>query len=327
MSKRPATVFVPNEGPTIGDLLDEWKLYLQMQGASKSTITNYMAGIRRFEAWLTTEGRSTCLGTVDRKDAIEWLAKLRTEPTRSGKELKPSAHLSYYRWLCVFWKYVAAEGEGPNIMANVPKPKAEPVLINPVTEAELKALLATCGTNRFEDRRDMAILLLFWDTGIRLTELGGLALAAVDSANQVVTVMGKGSKPRRVAISEATTLAISRYRRSRGALPLARTSDALWLSRGARGGHQTTRFSTDGIATMIERRAQLAGVRHITPHQFRHAWAGNMKRAGIQQDEMMALAGWSSVEMVNRYGRATVAERALETGRRLSPVTKLGETI
>ena len=67
-----------------------------------------------------------------------------------------------------------------------------------VTDVHLEALLATCKGNTFENRRDMAILRLFLDTGMRAGELAGLHVDDLDQEESTTYVLGKGGRHRAV---------------------------------------------------------------------------------------------------------------------------------
>jgi site-specific recombinase XerC len=99
----------------------------------------------------------------------------------------------------------------------------------------------------FQNRRDYAVISLFKDAGIRLSELAGLGLDDMSPANREATVTGKGDKQRTVRFTYDTARALDRYTRERARHPMARVS-ALWL--GVRGGPMTA----SGVYQMIERR-------------------------------------------------------------------------
>jgi integrase len=104
--------------------------------------------------------------------------------------------------------------------------------------------------------------------------------------------------------------AIDRYLRTRhthahAALP--------WLWLGEKG-----RLTDSGIVQMLKRRSRDAGVTGIHPHSFRHWYAHEALSSGLQEGEVMALAGWASREMLSRYGRAAERERAVAAARRVN---------
>ncbi|MCH7948096.1 MAG: tyrosine-type recombinase/integrase, partial [candidate division Zixibacteria bacterium] len=85
----------------------------------------------------------------------------------------------------------------------------------PLTEEQLRRLLKTCDGRTFEERRDNAILRLFMDCGVRLSELAGLTLSDLDLDSNVAVVLGKGRRPRACPFGRRTTLALDRYLRAR----------------------------------------------------------------------------------------------------------------
>lgn len=92
---------------------------------------------------------------------------------------------------------------------------------------------------------------------------------------------------------------------------------ALWL--GPKG-----RMTTSGVAQALEFRGREARhTRRLHPHALRHAWADAMKASNAKDEEIMALAGWQSPQMLARYAASTATERALATHRELSPTDRL----
>ena len=69
---------------------------------------------------------------------------------------------------------------------------------------------------------------------------------------------------------------------------------------------------------MLNRRGRAAGLGRIHAYQFRHTFAHDMKAAGLGDDELMALAGWRSPQMLARYGASARAERAEASYRRIT---------
>jgi integrase/recombinase XerC len=119
--------------------------------------------------------------------------------------------------------------------------KRVPVL----TEAQLRALLASAKSSSFVDRRDAAIIRLLLDTGGRLSE--------------VAHVIGKGRRPRALPFGQQTGLALGRYLRARAK---ERQGDRpeLWLAEKNRGV-----LSYGGIGRMLRRRGEAVGIPGLPP--------------------------------------------------------------
>jgi len=298
-------------GLKIADALLGWELRLSANQRSPKTISNYLESARHFADWLEASGRSTEVASIRRPVIEAYQADQAQTLTRRGQLTSGSTIASRHRCLKQLFAYLVEDEElTASPMAKMPLPKMVEPIVEVVTDRQQRQLLAVVAGSSFVDRRDAALLRFLIDTGARRAETAGMAVDDVDLRAGTAWVLGKGAKPRLVVFSSETAAAIERYLRARRAHRWA-ASSALWL--GERGP-----LAVDGLAGMVERRAAQAGIGHVHPHQFRHTWAANMKAAGMQPDEFKALGGWSTDLMPERYGRATVVQRALASGRRIA---------
>ena len=242
------------------------------------------------------------------------LTRLR-ERTSAG-----NAH-QHFRSLKTFFNWLVDEEEmDRSPMRTMKAPELPEVEVPVIPDDALKKLLATCKGKDFEARRDTAIIMMFLDTGGRLSELTNRTVEKLDLDLMVLHVLGKGGRERPVPFGRATALAMDRYLRAAGK-HIGREledSDPLWW--GVKSRRALTIW---GVGTMIERRCKQAGIPHIHPHQFRHTFAHLWKLNGGNEDALMRITGWRSRQMLSRYGASAGEERARQQHRDLSPGDRL----
>jgi len=215
-----------------------------------------------------------------------------------------------FRALQQFFRWLAEEEQLPDPMARLRAPTVTEKLVPVFTSEELSALEKTCQGRSFAHRRDAAIIAVLTATGIRAGELAGIRYdprdprrSDLDLWRREITVRGKGGRPRVVRIGHEAARAVDRYLRVRSRHGQAWRAE-LWLGVSNRGP-----MTANGIYQMIARRGRQAGV-DAWPHRFRHHFSHTWLDRGGAEGDLMELNGWSSPQMLRRYGASARSARA-----------------
>lgn len=284
-------------------LLPSWELALRAERKSPQTIKSYGDGVRAFLRWCDEHGHSPALDRDLVKGFVADLLDGGAEPSTAR-----SRQLAVRR----FSAWLEEEGEiDEDPLLGLKAPKLDAKVTESLTDDELRRLIKACGGKEFRDRRDEAIVRLMAETGMRAGEVCGLTVADIDlNGKRAIVRRGKGGKGRTVPFGDQTARAIDRYLRARRSHRLADTP-TLWLGDRGKG------IDYYGLRVALKRRAELARLTNFHPHLLRHTAASRWLAAGGSEGGLMAVAGWSSRDMLDRYTRATAADRAAAEARGL----------
>lgn len=192
-------------------------------------------------------------------------------------------------------------------------PKIDAKLTEALSDDELRSLVAACTGKAFVDRRDEALIRVMAETGMRAGEACGLQIDDVDlrcRPAKATVRRGKGGRGRTAPFGPDTARAIDRYLRARRSHRLADTSN-LWLGGGGQG------FGYYGLHKALHARATVAGLVGFHPHLLRHNAATRWLAAGGSENGLMAVAGWRTRSMLDRYTQASASDRAADESLRL----------
>jgi integrase/recombinase XerC len=255
------------------------------RNASAHTLRSYRTDLTDFQRFAETR-QVPGLAAADTRLVRAWLAALHArglEPSSVGRKL--AALRSCFRFLVrrgVLERNPARELTGPR----QPRP-----LVSFLPHDEAAQLVEGRAIGGPARERDRAILELLYASGLRVSELCGLDVDALDRAGQTVRVLGKGRKERIVPYGAPAARALQGWLARRGERPGP-------LFTGARGG----RLGVRAVHTLVRRAARAAGLtRRVSPHTLRHTFATHLLDGGADLRMIQELLGHSRLSTTQRY--------------------------
>ena len=271
---------MPDSVPDAWDLrgFDAW-----LSGRVAATRKAYTSDLTAFAAWMGRSDVEDPAG-VERLHLRRYLASLGTRKlARATVARKAAALRCYFSWL------VRQGRIGPDPARSLRAPSGGGRLPRVLSNGEVATLLDAPAESPLE-RRDHAVLELLYAAGLRVSELCGLDRGDVDLRARTVTVLGKGSKQRRLPIHEEAADALRGWL-DHGRAAMAGPPEAVFVNqRGARLGPRDVR-------RILDRRA--ASPTH--PHALRHTYATHLLDGGADLRVVQELLGHSSLATTQIY--------------------------
>lgn len=270
---------------------------------SPHTVKAYARDVADFAAFCGRYyGGAWSWAGVDRLAVRGWLGAMQQRGLAKRSAARAlSALRTFYRFLD------AAHGLEVNPAKAARTPKLERTLPAHLDRAEVDLLFAEAerraDAGGFVEARDLAMLELFYSTGMRLAELAGLNDQDLDLVADQVKVRGKGKKERIVPVGTHAALAVRRYYRHRDGLVASGTPDRRAVFVGRRG----RRLSPRGVQLAIKRLlGTLVRGRQLHVHSLRHSFATHLLDAGADLRAVQELLGHASLGTTQVYTHTSV---------------------
>jgi integrase/recombinase XerC len=265
------------------------------QGRAARTLEAYGRDLCQFLAWFGNElGRPPALADLADLDARRFRAFMaaRRRARFAGRSLarSMSALRAFFRWL------EASDVARNRAILQVGLPKVPHGIPKPLTVDKAAAVVdgGMAADLHWIAARDVAVLLLLYGCGLRISEALAITLKDAPTQGEVLRVTGKGGKERLVPVLPITQAATARYI---ALCPYTLLSDGP-LFVGAKGGPLSPRI----VQLRMERlRDELALPDTATPHALRHSFATHLLAAGADLRQIQELLGHASLSTTQVY--------------------------
>lgn len=275
---------------------------------------NYQLLVRRFlEAfadWFQQRQGSGSAAEVTTEHVAGFLAQRKKDGiAASSARIELIAVKIFFRWLKVR-RHIEADPAEPIL-----PPRQEKRLPHTLNENEARQLVESVTGTTPLDRRDRAILELFYASGVRLSELADARLENLSLEEGWIRVTGKGSKTRLSPVGGAARDALAAWlAHARPELVGPKTQSHIFISRNG------TRLTTARIQQIVKERAEQAGIdpARVHPHLLRHSFATHLLNNGADLRVIQEMLGHADISTTQIYTHVDQA-RLKEVHRRFHP--------
>ena len=277
-------------------MINEFLNYLKFErNRSDLTIKNYGEDLRAFKEFYGNLDSRLSWKSVDSDIIRDWMESMMDKGNNATSiNRRLSALRSFYRFA------LARKLVDKDPVHGVTGPKKGRPLPQFLKENEMDRLLdAGSWTEGFEDVRDRTIIMTFYETGIRLSELIGLDDCMVDFSNRQLKVTGKRNKQRVIPFGEELLATLCDYMKCRDK-EVNLQSDALFVT--AKGQRMTSSQVREAVRRNL---SKVCTLKKRTPHVLRHTFATAMlnNKAGIES--VKKLLGHESLSTTEIYTHTT----------------------
>jgi len=296
------------------DLAKEFEFDCCVRELSQRTIGNYQKQIAYFIRFLEEKHGIAALEHVVPMHVKEFINSYQL---KGRKASYLNDLLKAVKCLC---GYAYREGYTAELLTkrikNVQEPK---VLIHTFSENEIASLINYYKGMGYLDIRNRVILMIFFDTGIRVSELINMRLDQIQGS--CFYIHGKGRKERMVPKNPLVSKWLMKYLDIRaGYFEYSSAKDYVFLSKNGK------RLTEEGIAKFMKTAAAAVGVSpmvRVSPHTFRHTFAHQQLKNGLDLYSLSRLLGHESVAITQRYLEAIKDTQILVAARRTGVLANL----
>ena len=263
------------------------------EGLSKNTLAAYRQDLSLYAIWLTGRARGLLQTTEVDLQAYFSEKHATTKATTANRRL--TVFKRYFRW-ALREGLVQAD---PTLKLQSAKQALR--VPKTLTEAQVEALLAAPDTSLALGVRDRTMLELMYASGLRVSELVTLKTFNVSLNDNVLRVMGKGSKERLVPFGEVASGWLRQYLGgARAELLAGKQTDDLFVT--VRGTNPGTAMSRVMFWMVVKKHAAAAGITvPLSPHTLRHAFATHLLNHGADLRAVQMLLGHADISTTTIY--------------------------
>ncbi|MEV4837750.1 tyrosine-type recombinase/integrase [Nonomuraea sp. NPDC049486] len=312
-------------GAHLTQCLESWTLALESANKSPKTIRSYTDVARKFVAYLADNSLPCDAERVAAEHVRAFLVAERERTSAASADVAWRNLHVWFGWLC---SDEIGERTTASPVLKKDRPNVPAKVRQYISPDEQRQLLATAAGKSFEDRRDRALMTILYDSGPRASGIMGVRWTPRDPGTHDVDLRGrrlrivlKGGDELWLPLGATAAQALDRYLRARSGHSKAQTSPWLWL--GIQG-RNTSHMSPEGLRDMLARRAGQAGIRKVTPHDYRGTATHELLKSGAGKEAVQRILGWKTADMVDHYSDGLADERAREIHARHSPADRLG---
>lgn len=288
-------------------ILDEYKQALETAGRSPKTINGYLENMKRYRIFLEKHSLMKPVHKLGIKEVREYIAQLQKRirwpdnpyiKEENKGRLSPFTVQAYTRDIKTFWSWMCKEGYiDHNPLVILPLPSVPENLIKIISPENFKTLLYNIDSSTSDGPKYRCILLIFYDNGMRLSELVNIEISNIDFPGKSIKIMGKGRRERLVPISVDTRRQIQKY--IEGARLKSCPEDCKYLFANLYGD-PISETSVRQFLRRLPAKSGLEGVK-LFPHKLRHSFATQFLANGGSIDLLRVILGHKSLTTTLKY--------------------------
>jgi site-specific recombinase XerD len=296
------------------DLIQRFDTYNRSHAKSLYTLRWYHQTLNTTLGWLIETGRPVTLGSINEDVVREFILWYQARRIRDH-QIKVSTVNNRVRALRAFFNWLFKKGyTETHLLQDVKPPRIPQVMVDTLSDEEIADIMASLDQSTMTGSRNIAILALLLDSGLRLSELVSLKTQDVHIEDQYVKIMGKGSKERMVAFGSSAKNALLHYFvHFRGEPANARIENFFLTIDGYSMSH-------GGVVIMLRRVGIAASVPRLHAHLCRHTYATNFLVNGGNVLLLKQNLGHTTLAMMDRYVHLATSRVAI-LSREFSPLT------
>ncbi|MCM8806394.1 MAG: site-specific tyrosine recombinase XerD [Candidatus Omnitrophica bacterium] len=266
------------------NLIEKFLEHIKVEkNLSLNTICAYRNDLLKFKDFI--ENKNLDLNRLEQEDITSFILFLKK------KNYSSTSIVRILSGVRNFLKFLLAKGYIENKEISIETPKIEKKLPEVLSKEEIDRILNIDKISR-NHIRNLAILELFYGSGVRVSELCNLKINEINFEEGFVKIKGKGQRERIAILNQKTMELLKEYLKSRKNY----VCEYLFLN------NQGKKLSRQSVWKIVKKYAKFSGIeKNITPHTFRHTFATHLLSEGLDLRIVQELLGHKSIATTEIY--------------------------